>query len=140
MSAGDVALTAEVELCKRGHPLTPENIVRQADGRRCRTCKRDAARRRSRRASAMRTGKYTLTRADLLTVNADRFWTKVARSAPDECWEWTGARSRGGYGQCFVSTRRTNTSAHRVSWVLSGNDLDPSQDLDHLCRDRKSVV
>lgn len=44
----------------------------------------------------------------------DRFWSKVR--VTDGCWEWTGARNRGGYGhlnlgRCFVSV-------HRFAWEL----------------------
>ena len=53
-----------------------------------------------------------------------RFWPKVKRGGPDDCWLWTGA-TRGGkdgkwYG-CLVvrfTGKPVSTAAHRVSWVL----------------------
>ena len=28
----------------------------------------------------------------------ERFWSKVDRQGPDECWEWQAGRSEKGYG------------------------------------------
>lgn len=57
---------------------------------------------------------------------AERFWTKVDRRGPDECWEWTGARKEGGYGVMRPAGRRTGPTvkAHRVSAELAGMDID----------------
>jgi hypothetical protein len=46
----------------------------------------------------------------------DRFWAKVARANPDECWLWTGACTPKGYGQIKVDG--IAAYAHRVSWEL----------------------
>lgn len=32
----------------------------------------------------------------------ERFWAKVNRRGPDECWEWTGTRKDGEYGMIKV--------------------------------------
>lgn len=55
-----------------------------------------------------------------------RFWSKVAIGEPDECWEWTGARSSNRYGVFQVRTRVAE-GAHRIAWTLS-NATDPSGD------------
>lgn len=31
-----------------------------------------------------------------------RFWTKVDKRGPDECWRWIGASNRDGYGNLCV--------------------------------------
>src|SRR5207302_1569460 len=37
--------------------------------------------------------------AEYLTPAAiDRFWSKVHRGGPQDCWIWTGGRNRSGYG------------------------------------------
>lgn len=58
---------------------------------------------------------------------ADRFWTKVKRAGPNECWEWSGARSRG-YGQIGVprSIPTKMLLAHRVSYELHHGISVPS--------------
>ena len=43
-----------------------------------------------------------------------RFWQKVRKSGNDECWEWTAARCRFGYGRFTVDGR--DVAAHRYSW------------------------
>jgi hypothetical protein len=46
-----------------------------------------------------------------------RFWPKVDKRGPDDCWEWIAYRSQRGYGQIYVGGR--STPAHRVSFVLA---------------------
>ncbi len=45
-----------------------------------------------------------------------RFWAKVDKRGPDECWPWTGARGSGGYGVFTID--RTNFVASRVACAI----------------------
>lgn len=55
-----------------------------------------------------------------------RFWSKVDRRGPDECWEWQGSISSrpdsGNYGDAYIGaggpSSRTQLS-HRVAWCLA---------------------
>ena len=58
------------------------------------------------------------------TVN-ERFWAKVDRLGPDECWEWQAYR-RLGYGRIKVNGQMK--TAHRLSWELRFGPI-----LDGLC-------
>jgi HNH endonuclease len=51
---------------------------------------------------------------------ADRFWSKVDKRGPDECWPWLGSRQGpNGHGKILLETgRNSTTNAHRVSWML----------------------
>lgn len=64
----------------------------------------------------------------------DRFWSKVDKSG--ECWEWTGAKDRKGYGKIKIrSIRNSPISAHRLSALWAGiiSDLDDGSDICHSC-------
>lgn len=65
-----------------------------------------------------------------------RFWSRVDRSTPSGCWEWTGETNSNGYGR-FASWRggvRRRHLAHRVSLSWSvGRLLDPSELVLHAC-------
>lgn len=54
------------------------------------------------------------------------------------CWEWTGARSRNGYGNVKIKGR--NQVAHRAVWELLVGPIPAGLQLDHLCRNKGCVM
>lgn len=62
----------------------------------------------------------------------ERFYAKVDRWDPDQCWLWVGARSGRGYGNLNVGGR--TCGAHRVAYELFIGSIPEGLDLDHLCR------
>lgn len=73
----------------------------------------------------------------------ERFWAKVDRRGPDECWPWLGAKSltqRGYYGVLNLGRRGVGVDkAHRIAYRLAGGVLAPRQVVDHLCRNTLCV-
>ena len=57
---------------------------------------------------------------------AERFWEKVDKRGPDECWLWTAAKKDGGYGVMRPEGQRSGPTikAHRVSLLLAGVDIE----------------
>lgn len=53
---------------------------------------------------------------------AARFWLKVDRRGPDECWPWKGSFYGSGYGRLIVAG--ISLAAHRVSYRIAGG-VDP---------------
>lgn len=76
---------------------------------------------------------------------AKRFWAMVNKHGPiqahvaniGECWEWTGSRSRLGYG--IFSVRGKKRASHRVSWELSRGYVPAGAHVLHACDNRKCV-
>lgn len=72
---------------------------------------------------------------------AEKFWPKVERRGPAECWPWIGARNELGYGM-FWHDNRTDR-AHRVSLMLAGievpNRWTTGLVVDHICKNRGCV-
>jgi hypothetical protein len=62
--------------------------------------------------------KYEFMGFDEVTLN--RFWSKVDKRGPDECWEWQGGLHKG-YGYIYLS-RNKRVYAHRVSCQLNLGD------------------
>lgn len=66
----------------------------------------------------------------------DRFWSKVDRKGPDDCWEWRGYCLKGhgrflydGYVQY----------AHRVSWTLCVGEIPDEKCVLHKCNNKPCV-
>jgi len=73
---------------------------------------------------------------ELTADDARRFWEKVNRTHPHECWAFTGRLKPKGYGRFYVGTSRV--AAHRVAWALVHGD--PGElEIDHTCRTRDCV-
>jgi len=50
----------------------------------------------------------------------DRFWEKVQRGSPDECWIWLGAKTHNGNGRIHCSGTNSGTMlAHRYSYLIN---------------------
>jgi hypothetical protein len=65
-----------------------------------------------------------------------RFWLFVAKS--DGCWDWTGARTKAGYGR--ISRNGHETYAHRFSFEMEhGVTLAPDQKICHHCDNPRCV-
>lgn len=61
-----------------------------------------------------------------------RFWSKVDRSEPDNCWPWLGSSKPGGYGQ-FAATPNTTKSAHRTAYELTHGAIPVGMFVCHTC-------
>ena len=68
---------------------------------------------------------------------AERFWSRVKRGRPDECWEWQRASSSSGYGQLLVDGRQE--LVHRLSWALRNGPVPDGMCVLHHC-DNKICV
>jgi len=66
---------------------------------------------------------------------ARRLWDNVAVRGADECWPWTGALTRDGYGRIRDDSGR-KVGVHRLAWTLTNGPVPDGQVIDHLCRER----
>lgn len=64
-------------------------------------------------------------------ADGECFWRRVARSAADECWPWTGCTNEKGYG-VVGGPNRTTRKAHRIAWELT-TGAPPEDCLLHEC-------
>ena len=68
-----------------------------------------------------------------------RFWPKVKKGGPDECWEWQGSLDGHGYGKISSFRNQSPYRAHRVSYFLHHGHLSRSLDVCHRCDNPKCV-
>lgn len=69
---------------------------------------------------------------------ADRFWEKV--DATGDCWDWTAAKTKDGYGAIGAGGRGGRTlMAHRVVFDLLCIPIPEGMEADHLCFRRHCV-
>lgn len=67
-------------------------------------------------------------------VLAQRFWPKVAKGDPAECWIWNGARVRKGYGKIkAVAPDKATLSAHRVAYEFAVGPIPSGMMVCHRC-------
>lgn len=65
-----------------------------------------------------------------LRTAVDRFWEKVDRRGPDDCWEWKYPESRG-YGRFRWKGKRTG--AHRVAYEIANGPIPEGMVVCHRC-------
>ena len=79
--------------------------------------------------------------AKRLTPLAVRYWAKVDKRGPDECWPWLANKNPHGYGQIYPGPDRAKRSgdtmfAHHVALELAGIEVPVGKVRDHICKDR----
>lgn len=66
-----------------------------------------------------------------------RFWSRVQRGAPDECWEWQAFRQKvGGHGRFALSMGAAgvrNDMAHRFAWEFTNGAIPKGKYVLHKC-------
>ena len=65
----------------------------------------------------------------------ERFWPKVDRRGPDECWPWRGAHFESGCGKIGVGGRRgREVPATQISWsIANGRPWPEGKKACHTC-------
>ena len=61
----------------------------------------------------------------------ERFWAKVDRGAPDDCWEWTAGHHRRGYGH--FKHQGSMRRAHRLSYEWTFGAIPDGLHVLHRC-------
>lgn len=59
-----------------------------------------------------------------------RFWKKVDKRSPQECWPWQGCRNRKGYGEFNAPGFRL---AHRFSYISQYGPIPDGMLVCHKC-------
>ncbi len=67
----------------------------------------------------------------------DRFWPKVEKRGPEECWLWKAGKNGDGYGT-FTGPGSKSFTAHRTSWFLA-HGFWPDLHVLHRCDIRNCV-
>lgn len=60
-----------------------------------------------------------------------RFWERVVRGGPRECWEWQGSRHPSGHGQVWDGEKVVY--AHRTAWALVNGPVPDGLVVMHSC-------
>lgn len=72
----------------------------------------------------------------------ERFWSKVDKLGPEDCWPWVACVDEGGYGifhLTFAVPKQLTYNAHRVSYFLAHHNLPNNLCVCHKCDNRKCV-
>ncbi len=70
-----------------------------------------------------------------------RFWRRVRKGKPDECWEWTAGLTSSGYGKIALNHegKTYRFLCHRFSYLLAKKKLSPFLFVCHRCDNTKCV-
>jgi hypothetical protein len=70
------------------------------------------------------------------TPPEERFWRFVDRHGVDDCWNWTGSKEGGGYGQLSSGEGGSPLRSHRLSWEIAHGPIPDGQYVLHRCDNR----
>ncbi len=69
---------------------------------------------------------------------AKRIRSRCVERPASGCLEWAGAKTSKGYGNIAICVdgKKRYLPPHRVLYVLERGPIDPTLEIDHLCRNR----
>jgi hypothetical protein len=67
----------------------------------------------------------------------DRFWSKVDKRGPNECWNWLAGHTATGYAEFSINNEMRR--ANRVSYEMEHGRIPPDMDICHTCDNRSCV-
>jgi len=67
----------------------------------------------------------------------NRFWERVKKGRPNDCWIWLLCKDKDGYGQFNFNKKRLR--AHRVSFLLANKTIKKSLLVCHKCNNPPCV-
>ena len=69
---------------------------------------------------------------------AEKIRSRCIEVPASGCLEWTGAKTSKGYGNISISVdgKKRYLPPHRVIYVIEKGPVDPTLEIDHLCRNR----
>jgi hypothetical protein len=72
-----------------------------------------------------------------------RFWQKVNKRGPNDCWEWTASTTGAGYGTIGIGFKKDKTRytalAHRLSYELQNGPIPDGLHVCHSCDNPRCV-
>lgn len=68
-----------------------------------------------------------------MKTRTERFWAKVEKRGPAECWLWLASRNAQGYGKFSVASGRGHMGAHRAVWELVNGAVPDGLWVLHRC-------
>ena len=73
-------------------------------------------------------------------TNEEKFWSKVNKLGPNDCWPWLGAKHPTGYGKLWLRLPDLICKpAHHAALILTGIDVPKGSVVMHIC-DNPSCV
>jgi len=67
----------------------------------------------------------------LTPQDKERFWAKVQKGQPNECWEWQAGCFWDGYGE--FRFKGQSLRAHRVAWTVANGPIPDGLCVLHSC-------
>lgn len=61
------------------------------------------------------------------------FWDRVKIGKPNECWPWTGAKNKRGYGKYNKGETIVGRLAHRIAYHMARGDIPSGLCVLHEC-------
>lgn len=62
---------------------------------------------------------------------SDKFWAKVKRGNPSDCWPWLGFKKASGHG--LTSYKSMPIHASRKAWILTNGEIRDGLCVNHKC-------
>jgi hypothetical protein len=79
--------------------------------------------------------RYTVT-YEITEKDKKRFWAKVDKRGPDECWEWTACTDNCGIGIFYF---KKSTKPHLFAWALKHGEIINGHSVLRLCQNKGCV-